>query len=144
MSVISVRLSRKSFMLKARFSRPLRLGQYPTLSSPRRIQSHPLHARGIKGDSESSTSRGAQDKPASETTMNGNHTKVPVSAYDLDINARMWEWTKQASINLKHCADDFTAKSKSTFSQLGCWLNQLTGYEEIEALKRGVAKQGMS
>lgn len=132
--------SLKSFMLRTRFSRPLRLGQYPTLLSPWRVQSHLLHDRGIKGSSEPSASQVTQDKPASETMTNDNHS----TAYDLDIKARMWEWTKQASINLKSCADDFTAKSKSTFSQLGCRLNQLTGYEEIEVLKRGVAKQGMS
>jgi len=127
----------KSFMLRVRFALPPRLGQSPGFPPPWRIQRSLLH------DRSSSTERPttlAGDKPASKTMTNG---KTPLSAYDLDIKARIWEWTKQASINLKLCADDFTAKSKSTFSQLGCWLNQLTGYEEIEALKRGVAKQGM-
>src|SRR5258707_14632761 len=126
-------------MLRVRLSRPPRLGQSPRLPPPWRIQHHLLH------DKSSSTARSttlAEDNPASKTMTNDNNSKTHLSAYDLDIKARIWEWTKQASINLKVCADDFTAKSKSTFSQLGCWLNQLTGYEEIEALKRGVAKQG--
>jgi sensitive to high expression protein 9 len=73
---------------------------------------------------------------------NDSDSRPPLSPHDLDIKARIWEWTKQVSINLRYCADDFTAKSKSTFSQLGGWLNQITGYEEIEALKKGVVKQG--
>jgi hypothetical protein len=128
-------------MLRARFSRPSRLGQFPTSPSPWRIQSQLLHNNRIEESIEPSIPTSTtKDKSAFKAMTSG---KPPPFAYDLDIKARIWEWTKHASINLRHRADDFTAKSKSTFSQLGCWLNQITGYEEIEALKRGVAKQGM-
>ena len=58
--------------------------------------------------------------------------------------ARFREWTERAAIGMRFRADDFTAKSRATFSQLGAQLNKVTGYEEIEALKRGVVEQGVS
>jgi len=67
-----------------------------------------------------------------------------LASYDLPIvKQRIREWTEQATIALRNRADDFTASTKTTFSQLGSQLNRVTGYEEIEALKRGVVEQGV-
>ena len=66
-----------------------------------------------------------------------------LASFDLHIvKQRIREWTEQATIALRNRADDFTASTKTTFSQLGSQLNRVTGYEEIEALKRGVVEQG--
>lgn len=70
--------------------------------------------------------------------------REPLSPYDLElVKKRIREWTEQATIALRNRADDFTDSAKVTFSQLGSQLNRVTGYEEIEALKRGVVEQGM-
>jgi len=67
-----------------------------------------------------------------------------LASYDLPrVKQRIREWTEQATIALRNRADDFTASTKTTFSQLGSQLNRVTGYEEIEALKRGVVEQGV-
>jgi sensitive to high expression protein 9, mitochondrial len=67
-----------------------------------------------------------------------------LASYDLPIvKQRIRKWTEQATIALRNRADDFTANTKTTFSQLGSQLNRVTGYEEIEALKRGVVEQGV-
>ncbi|KAF8195501.1 sensitive to high expression protein 9 [Pholiota molesta] len=64
-------------------------------------------------------------------------TPEPLTAYDIDlVKQRIRSWTEQAAIALRNKADDFTASSKATFSQLGSELNRVTGYEEIEVLKR--------
>ena len=84
--------------------------------------------------------------PAPEPT----NSKIPKSSespshspYDIEIvKQRMRAWREQAAIVLRSRADDFTASTKATFSQLGSELNRVTGYEAIEALKRGVAEQG--
>ncbi|KAF5362962.1 hypothetical protein D9758_007116 [Tetrapyrgos nigripes] len=47
----------------------------------------------------------------------------------------------EAAIKFRQSADDFTASTKITFSQLGAQLNKVTGYEEIEALKQRVVEQ---
>ncbi|KAG5648377.1 hypothetical protein DXG03_004950 [Asterophora parasitica] len=69
----------------------------------------------------------------------------PVSAlsqYDLDlVKQRLREWTDEAAVTFRARADDFTARSKTTFSKLGAELNRVTGYEVIEALKRDVVEQ---
>jgi sensitive to high expression protein 9 len=71
-------------------------------------------------------------------------TPEPLTAYDIDlVKQRIRSWTEQAAIALRNKADDFTASSKVTFSQLGSELNRVTGYEEIEVLKRGIVAQGM-
>ncbi|CAA7261436.1 unnamed protein product [Cyclocybe aegerita] len=72
----------------------------------------------------------------------GSQEREPLSSYDLDlVKKRIREWTEQASIAIRNRADDFTVNTKTTFSQLGAHLNKVTGYEEIEALKRGVVEQ---
>ncbi len=58
------------------------------------------------------------------------------------VKNRLLEWSDQAAITLRTRADDFTETTKSTFSQLGAQLNKVTGYEEIEILKRQVVEQG--
>ncbi|KAF9267577.1 hypothetical protein L218DRAFT_995810 [Marasmius fiardii PR-910] len=51
------------------------------------------------------------------------------------------KWTDEAVINFRKKADDFTGSTKTTFSRVGVELNKLTGYDEIEALKRQVVAQ---
>ena len=58
------------------------------------------------------------------------------------IKQRLREWSEQTAVVIRNRADDFTLRSKTTFSQLGAHLNKVTGYEEIEALKRRVVEQG--
>ena len=58
------------------------------------------------------------------------------------VKQQIREWTEQAATVLRNRADGFTAATKTAFSQLGSELNRVTGYEEIEALKRGVVEQG--
>ncbi|TFK40695.1 Mdm33 family-domain-containing protein [Crucibulum laeve] len=64
-------------------------------------------------------------------------TRSSLPAYDLElVKQRIRDWTAQASHTFRNRADDFTASTKTTFSQLGSQLNEVTGYKEIEALKR--------
>lgn len=77
------------------------------------------------------------------TSDSRTDSREPLTAYDLQlVKKRVREWSEQAMIALRNRADDFTAHTKTTFSQLGLQLNRVTGYEEIEALKRGVVEQG--
>lgn len=55
----------------------------------------------------------------------------------------MRQWTDKTAITVRSRADEFTSTTKSTLSQLGLQLNKVTGYEEIEALKRQVVEQGV-
>ena len=66
------------------------------------------------------------------------------SPHQLDfLKQRLRSWSEQAAIALRIKADDFTASTKSTFSHLGSELNRVTGYDEIEVLKRGIVEQGL-
>ncbi|KAF5318248.1 hypothetical protein D9611_014676 [Ephemerocybe angulata] len=58
-----------------------------------------------------------------------------------EVKERIRSWAEQAVVTIRHRADDFTASTKKQFSQLGAHLNKVTGYEEIEALKREVVAQ---
>ncbi|KIL67915.1 hypothetical protein M378DRAFT_72892 [Amanita muscaria Koide BX008] len=57
------------------------------------------------------------------------------------IKQRLREWSEHTAVVVRTRADDFTARSKTKFSELGAHLNKVTGYEEIEALKRQVVEQ---
>ncbi|CAL1713360.1 unnamed protein product [Somion occarium] len=51
------------------------------------------------------------------------------------------EWTETTSRTIRKQADAYTARAASTFAQLGSELNKVTGYEEIETLKKRVREQ---
>jgi sensitive to high expression protein 9 len=55
----------------------------------------------------------------------------------------MRQWTDETAVAVRTRADEFTSTTKTTLSQLGFHLNKMTGYEEIEALKRRVVEQGV-
>jgi hypothetical protein len=59
-----------------------------------------------------------------------------------DIRARLQTWSEQTKAQLRTRTNAATASALTTFQQLGGRLNQLSGYEEIEELKRLVSKQG--
>ncbi|TFK48683.1 mitochondrial distribution and morphology family 33, partial [Heliocybe sulcata] len=54
---------------------------------------------------------------------------------------RLRVWSENRAITLRKRADEFTASALLTFAQLGGHLNKVTGYDEIEVLKRRVAEQ---
>lgn len=85
-----------------------------------------------------SSSSSAESKTSSESSESRK-----LSSYHAEIvKQRVREWAEQGAIVLRNRADGFTATTKATFSQLGSELNRVTGYEEIEALKRKVVEQG--
>jgi sensitive to high expression protein 9 len=66
------------------------------------------------------------------------------SSFDLEaLRIRFRQLSDRSAAAVRRRADDFTAKTASTFSQLGSHLNRVTGYEEIEVLKRRVVEQGV-
>ncbi|KAG9315572.1 Mdm33 family-domain-containing protein [Chiua virens] len=58
------------------------------------------------------------------------------------LQNRLKEWGVLASASLRHRTAHLSKHAKSTFSNLGLHLNRVTGYEEIDALKRRVVEQG--
>jgi len=86
----------------------------------------------------------SQPSEITRPTVKSSEGEGVSPSYNWDIlKERVRQWAEQGTITLRNRADDFTARSKTTFSQLGAHLNKVTGYEEIETLKRGVAEQGI-
>ena len=54
------------------------------------------------------------------------------------------EWSEQKAIDLRQRTDAFVAGLAASFAQIGGQLNRVTGYNEIDALKRRVVDQGTS
>ena len=90
--------------------------------------------------------------PSQEQSEFGSSTQAPFVDGDstvrrppnLDvIKQRLRVWSEQTAVVIRNRADDFTTRSKETFSQLGAHLNKVTGYEEIEARKGQVVRQGV-
>ncbi|RXW21619.1 hypothetical protein EST38_g4244 [Candolleomyces aberdarensis] len=90
-----------------------------------------------------STSTSTSKKDSSTTTDSSADALSTLPTYNLDeVKQRIRHWTEHAAVTIRDRADEFTAKTKTQFSQLGAHLNKATGYEEIEALKRDVVAQG--
>ncbi|KAF7975338.1 hypothetical protein HWV62_9781 [Athelia sp. TMB] len=64
------------------------------------------------------------------------------SALDLEaLRTRFRELSWQSVAAVRQRTDEFTVNTAKTFSQLGAHLNKVTGYEEIESLKKRVIEQ---
>lgn len=84
-----------------------------------------------------------QASSTSKEATSHDKAREPLSSYDLKIvKQRIREWTDQAASTVRNHADDFSAHTKTTFSQLGSHLNRATGYDEIEVLKKEIVEQG--
>ncbi|KAF9485875.1 hypothetical protein BDN70DRAFT_927217 [Pholiota conissans] len=78
----------------------------------------------------------------SSTRSGPSDTHEALPPYDLElVKQRIRTWSENAAIALRNKVDDFTASTQTTFSQLGSELNRVTGYDEIEVLKRGIVEQ---
>ena len=53
-------------------------------------------------------------------------------------------WSEQSSIAFRQHTDSLVARLATSFARLGGEINKVTGYDEIEALKRQVVSQGTS
>ncbi|THH31185.1 hypothetical protein EUX98_g3010 [Antrodiella citrinella] len=58
-----------------------------------------------------------------------------------DFKQLLKDWTERTFIGIRHRADDYTAQAATTFAQLGSELNKVTGYGEIDLLKKRVVAQ---
>jgi sensitive to high expression protein 9 len=65
------------------------------------------------------------------------------SKHTSELKDRLRKWTDNTAVAVRGRADEFTSATRTTLSQLGFQLNRMTGYEEIEALKRRVVEQGV-
>ncbi|KAL0577443.1 sensitivity to high expression protein she9 [Marasmius crinis-equi] len=96
----------------------------PSSSPSRPLESSPSSSN--PSSSQSQTDKSTDGKPS----------------FDLSsLKTNLRRWTDEAAINFRQKADGFTGSTKTTFSQLGAGLNKVTGYDEIEALKREVVAQ---
>lgn len=86
------------------------------------------------------------DTPPSEDKGSSRKTKAPTpSDFDLEsLRNRFRELSLQSFSMVRQRADEFTVNTAKNFTQLGAHLNKVTGYEEIENLKRRVIEQGES
>ncbi|KAF9013375.1 Mdm33 family-domain-containing protein [Cyathus striatus] len=148
-------------MLRTSISRPLFVRQFASSSSrciptrsapdqsegenaPKDVSSVPPPAGYHLSSSTSSDSLGDPAPQPSSPNASEEPSKPPVTLgpYDLElVKQRIRKWTEKAGVTFRNRADDFTATTKYTFSKLGAELNKVTGYEEIEALKRKVVEQ---
>ncbi len=76
--------------------------------------------------------------PSVSTSDNINNTNSQLE----DLKESLRGWTELAATSIRKHADHYTARAATTFAQLGRELNKVTGYGEIEILKRRVVEQG--
>lgn len=99
-------------------------------------------------DAAKSVSSGLNSSPSTEEAKTPRSPLDSLTAavpFDLEaLKTRFRELSWQSAATVRQRADEFTAKTAKSFSQLGAHLNKVTGYEEIEALKKRVVEQGTS
>ncbi|KAG6887251.1 hypothetical protein C0992_013151 [Termitomyces sp. T32_za158] len=131
-----LRASLARSLVARHFSSTLSRCNIPPKPSAESLESHELNTPAIS--SSQSPSHELEQKLLDEIL----EKKASPFQDDLDaFKQRVLEWRDQAVVSFRNRADEFTAKSKVTFSQLGSELNRVTGYEVIDALKREVVEQ---
>ena len=74
---------------------------------------------------------------------NDESSSSPLTNVDMEeLKARLRDWSVKRATALRMQMDDFSAAAKVTFQQLGGRLNEVTGYQEIETLKKKVVENG--
>lgn len=77
-----------------------------------------------------------------EPSTNSPKSSAPLD-FDMEaLRARFRDLSWQSISAVRQRTDEFTVNTAKSFSQLGAHLNKVTGYEEIESLKRRVIEQG--
>jgi hypothetical protein len=61
-----------------------------------------------------------------------------------NVQSKIRQWSERNTIALRHRADTLVARLAVSFTRLGGEMNKVTGYDEIEELKRQVVSQGTS
>ena len=59
-----------------------------------------------------------------------------------DVQSIIRRWSERQFIGLRHRTDSLVARLATSFTRLGGEINRVTGYDEIETLKRRVVSQG--
>ena len=77
-----------------------------------------------------------------ETPEPGKSALVAGSGEMEKLKEKLRLWIADAAVAVRGRADQYTASAATTFAQLGRELNKVTGYQEIEILKRAVTAQG--
>ena len=107
----------------------------------KQVQPPPAQTPSSTDDPHNLLSKATAGPPRGESQAGGSGT----NADQLDeVKARVKEWSHDAVQSMRQRGDEFTARVARTFAQLGSELNRVTGYGEIEALKRKVVEQGAS
>ena len=126
--------------------------------SPKELEKEPLVAQDTiplsAPDPEPQEPMVSESIPAASSSSHPTSKSDPVldkpsswkefSQYDLDVvKRRIRDQMNQTAVTLRQRADGLTAETKTKFLKLGAELNKVSGYEEIEALKKEVVEQGM-
>lgn len=128
--------------------RPILSSAFAYRTSPR--AAHPALRAQLRLSSSHNHPPNSPEEPRQHARPSVEHAEQPAAGEPQDLNQlqleavkqRLRSWSENAGIQLRQRADTFTAKVATTFSHLGSELNKVTGYEEIEALKRRVVEQG--
>ncbi|KAF7297725.1 NADPH--cytochrome P450 reductase [Mycena kentingensis (nom. inval.)] len=89
----------------------------------------------------SASSSSTSPPPSSEPNPNPDPNPNLNPETPPELASRLRKWSEDTAIAARTRADEFSATARTTLSQLGLQLNRITGYEEIEALKRRVVEQ---
>jgi sensitive to high expression protein 9 len=86
-------------------------------------------------------------QPAAQGLRTTSRRQFSASNHERPTNDRVRDrlrgWSQQAAGSVKKHAGSLVVAAQSTMSQLGSQLNKMTGYEEIETLKKRVVEQGI-
>ncbi|KAI0061649.1 hypothetical protein BV25DRAFT_1805340 [Artomyces pyxidatus] len=109
---------------------------------PRRPSLRPLYAPKFRSYSTTSPSvpgNGGRQLASTSTEPSGPSSES--SERPLKPPEHLRAWAERGTIALRQQTDTLVARLSSSFSQLGGKINSVTGYQEIEALKRRVVEQ---
>ncbi|KAJ4470162.1 sensitive to high expression protein 9 [Lentinula aciculospora] len=107
----------------------------PSSSSISTSTSNPTSTSASASTSTSTSSRSTSISP-------GNSEIEEAQKKSLDtLRETLLKWSNDRASQFRRKADDFTGATKARLSGLGAELNKVTGYEEIDALKRQVVEQ---
>src|SRR6266404_179351 len=100
------------------------------------------HSRPHLTDPPAETTSGLSSEPSASPSSPSPGLKFKEPSGLEDVQSTIRCWSEQHFIELRQRTDSLVARLATSFTRLGGEINRVTGYEEIETLKRQVVSQG--
>ena len=110
------------------------------VTTPPTLLDHSSRSHLNDPSAERTSNTDSEHSPSTPSSSSSLKSREPTGVEDVQSIIR--GWSERQFIGLRQRTDSLVARLATSFTRLGGEINRVTGYDEIESLKRQVVSQG--